>query len=382
MISSYSASPARHRARPRATLSLRPAGPGAVASYRIKRVSTSLRTTSTRACWSLDALAIARAPESGKDLPPLGKIPVPESRPGDERIAEPRTAAQHSVLVPEERPRSIPNREKPRSRDSRRRTTMSTARPRPSCARARRRRSCAAFSHSGSVEKALAGPPRIRLRLVKGDMLDGRVRGTRRDPRGAAGPLVPPGATPRPSSLQTSRPADSRPASTNARVVRIRHECAVDSEGRKLDKVCGLLVVVRPRIDCAERERTTGDSDLAARLDLGRPLSRRSRQTAKRQRLRHRLGVLQLMLNNHPYDETLRRATDRHRRATIQGAARARLRGPPLHTRVRLAVAGSAAVRARRVHARRSHRGRRTPTRLRSVRPTRRRSHNSSKWPM
>ena len=58
---------------------------------------------------------------------------------------------------------------------------------------------------------------------------------------------------------------------------------------------------------------------------------------------------------------------DRHRRPTVHEGALARLRGPHLRTRVRLAVAGSAAAHARREHERTSRRGRRTPTTTRSA---------------
>jgi len=67
--------------------------------------------------------------------------------------------------------------------------------------------------------------------------------------------------------------------------------------------VGGSLVVVHPRVGGAEGERAGRDGDLAARADLGRPVWRGTRQACERQCLRHRLGVLELVLDDHPHDE-------------------------------------------------------------------------------
>src|SRR5205807_4764558 len=69
-----------------------------VASYRAGRPSA----TSTRTPHSVAALDIARAADAGEDLPPLREIPVAERGPGDQRIGDPRAAAQHPVLLAEE----------------------------------------------------------------------------------------------------------------------------------------------------------------------------------------------------------------------------------------------------------------------------------------
>src|SRR5439155_4075826 len=75
--------------------------PRRVASYRPGPAASS-RRTSTRTPRSVDALDIACAAEAGKDLPPLGEIPIPECGPGDQRVGEPRAAAQNPVLLAEE----------------------------------------------------------------------------------------------------------------------------------------------------------------------------------------------------------------------------------------------------------------------------------------
>ena len=62
----------------------------------------------------------------------------------------------------------------------------------------------------------------------------------------------------------------------------------------------GPLVVVGPGLGGAERERAGGNGRFAARSDIWRPLLGQARE---RQRLRHRLGVLELMLGDHPDDE-------------------------------------------------------------------------------
>ena len=69
----------------------------------------------------------------------------------------------------------------------------------------------------------------------------------------------------------------------------------------------GPFVVVGPRIRGAERERAAGDDDVAARLDLRRAPRLRPRQARERQRLRHRLGVLELVLDDHADDEFVER---------------------------------------------------------------------------
>src|SRR5207247_444236 len=51
---------------------------------------------------AVNVLVIARQPDPGKDLPPLGTIPIAERGPGDQRIGGPRAAAQHSVVLAEE----------------------------------------------------------------------------------------------------------------------------------------------------------------------------------------------------------------------------------------------------------------------------------------
>jgi hypothetical protein len=83
----------------------------------------------------------------------------------------------------------------------------------------------------------------------------------------------------------------------------IRHQGAVDPEGRKMHGVRGLFVVVRPGIHGPEREETAGNGYVAARPDLRRPLRRRARKTRKRECLRHRLGVLELVPDDHPHHE-------------------------------------------------------------------------------
>ena len=111
-----------------------------------------------------------------------------------------------------------------------------------------------------------------------------------------------------------------------------------------------------------------GDSHLAARVDLGWPVWLRPGQARKRKRLRHRLGVLELVLDDHPHDESALE----QRIAVVERQFREEpehgFREPPLRRRVRLAATGSAAVRARRVRDRTSRRGRRTPTTVRFVR--------------
>jgi hypothetical protein len=86
-------------------------------------------------------------------------------------------------------------------------------------------------------------------------------------------------------------------------VLRVRHQSAVDPEGRQLDVVHRPLVVVCPRIRGAQRERTARDENLPARLDLRQPLRRVTVKACERERLRHRLAVLELVLRHHPNDE-------------------------------------------------------------------------------
>jgi hypothetical protein len=88
-------------------------------------------------------------------------------------------------------------------------------------------------------------------------------------------------------------------------VLRVRRQSAVDQEGRQLDVVHRPLVVVCPRIRGAQRERTARDENLAARLDLRQPLRRMTVEACERERLRHRLAVLELVLHHHPDDEPM-----------------------------------------------------------------------------
>ena len=55
----------------------------------------------------------------------------------------------------------------------------------------------------------------------------------------------------------------------------------------------------------AEGERACRNGDFAARADLGQLCRwrRGTRQARERQRLRNRLGVLELVLDDHPHDE-------------------------------------------------------------------------------
>ena len=81
----------------------------------------------------------------------------------------------------------------------------------------------------------------------------------------------------------------------------------------------------------AERERPAADEDVAARLDLGRPVAG-ERKPGERERLGHRLAVLELVLDDHPDEEPCRAADRRvehlgkqleHRLAHLRTYARA-----------------------------------------------------------
>ena len=61
------------------------------------------------------------------------------------------------------------------------------------------------------------------------------------------------------------------------------------------------LVVVRPRIAASQREYAGRHDDVAGRFDLREPP--RAEQPRERERLRHRLSVLQLVLRHHVDEE-------------------------------------------------------------------------------
>ena len=50
----------------------------------------------------VDVSGIGRAADPGEDLLPLREVPVPERRPGNERVGHPRAAAQDPVVLAEE----------------------------------------------------------------------------------------------------------------------------------------------------------------------------------------------------------------------------------------------------------------------------------------
>ena len=132
------------------------------------------RSVASRRPTSVAALAIARAPQAGEDLPPLREVPVAERRPRDERIRDPRAAAQHAVLAAEERLRVLAVRVRDESRDSRRTQTTSTARPRRWRARARRRRSSP--PSPTRPRSAAACPPSARTPRPRGTTRAGPAR--------------------------------------------------------------------------------------------------------------------------------------------------------------------------------------------------------------
>ena len=65
------------------------------------------------------------------------------------------------------------------------------------------------------------------------------------------------------------------------------------------------FVVVGPRLVGAQRERPARHEDVAVRVDLGKPI--RAGQAGERERLRHRLDVLELVLRDHADDEVVPR---------------------------------------------------------------------------
>ena len=67
----------------------------------------------------------------------------------------------------------------------------------------------------------------------------------------------------------------------------------------------GPLVVIGPRIGGAKGEGAAGDDNVAACRDVGRSPHERAGQARKRQCLRHRLGVLELVLDDHRHHETV-----------------------------------------------------------------------------
>src|SRR5205085_10116057 len=124
---------------------------------------------------SVAALGIARAPDAGEDLPPLRKIPVAEGGPGDERVGDPRAAAQHSVLVAEEGLRVLPIREGAEA------GIAVEARRRPLPHRSARVLELVAgrlhrLLPLGLGGQALARPARVRLGLIEGGVLDRLAR--------------------------------------------------------------------------------------------------------------------------------------------------------------------------------------------------------------
>ena len=107
------------------------------------------------------------------------------------------------------------------------------------------------------------------------------------------------GSPPGPTLLAPHGPVVVATAVDEGGVVAVRHESAVEPKRPKIHVVRGLFVVVRPDARAAERERAAADPNAAACRDVRRPFRVGTREPGQRQRLRHRLAVLKLVLYDH-----------------------------------------------------------------------------------